>query len=114
LEETKEVVEGLRSLASQGTEGDLAISSHLRRVMREKDEGASRSWQAMRQQTWYVYRDLEHQRAQIAKLTRDSAKAASQAAAEAADAVRRSVHQSRSWRLTRPLRAFSRLIGKGE
>ncbi|MDP9158668.1 MAG: glycoside hydrolase family 99-like domain-containing protein [Acidobacteriota bacterium] len=131
LEETKEVVDGLRSMALEERQADPKIAAHFRRLMRAKDEGAARSLQAMRQQNMYLYREIEHQRAQIklsqAAATEQSAEEAhitqlaqaaatqqsiEQAAQQAADEVRQSVYRSRSWRVTKPLRAVARLLNR--
>jgi hypothetical protein len=123
LEETKEVVQALRSTVElEETEGDSKIAAYYRRLMREKDEGASRSLQAMRQQNMYLYRELLHQRAQINQLTQStmqqaaelaSHRAAEHAARSAAQAAQDALHhvsRSRSWRMTKPLRAVTNLL----
>jgi hypothetical protein len=120
LEETRAAVEELSKIENNG--GDGKVAAYLSRIMREKDEGASRSLQAMRQQNMYVYREVEHQREQLAILKQQAAKqeleqaenrAAIRAAEEAlrsAEDILQGVLRSKSWRATLPLRALSRLL----
>lgn len=121
LEETKETVDELSSIAaSKNCETELT-ATYLFRLMREKDEGAARALQAVRQQAMYLYRELETQRAQVGHLKQVAAEEAAryaghQAAAEAAvqanEGFRQSVYGSKSWRLTKPLRALTDLLKK--
>lgn len=121
LEQTREVVDAMRSLALAQPETDPGIGMYLERLMRAKDEGATRSLQGVRQQNMYLYRELEHQRAQIVRLESAAAKhsadlaaqrAAELAARQAMEDLHRSVHQSKSWRLTKPLRVVARLLNR--
>ncbi len=109
LEETKEVVDELGSMALVESKADPEMGVYFQRLMRAKDEGATRSLQGMRQQTMYLYRDLEHQRAQIVKLTKGGIDQSAELAA--VEEVRQSFLRSKSWRLTKPLRAVARLFG---
>src|SRR3954471_14878987 len=72
LEETRAAVEELSNIENNG--GDGKVAAYLFRLMREKDEGASRSLQAMRQQNMYVYREVEYQREQLTILKQQAAK----------------------------------------
>lgn len=130
LEETKEAVQQFRKVAAlKQNESDSALIAHLCRVMRQKDLGAARSLQAMRQQTMHLYRELENQRARVLDLTQAAAcqaaqiaarevavqaaqDAAEQAATRAAEDVLQGVYRSKSWRLTKPLRAVANIVKK--
>lgn len=79
---TKEAVGDLRGMFAN-TCTDSRTATYLRRMMHVKDEGAARSLQAMRQQNMYLYRDLEHQRAQLLQLTQNSELAGELAAKQA-------------------------------
>ena len=99
----------LGSMALVESKADPEMGMYFQRLMRAKDEGATRSLQGMRQQTMYLYRDLEHQRAQIVKLTKGGIDQSAELAA--VEEVRQSFLRSKSWRLTKPLRAVARLFG---
>ena len=100
LEETKEVVDELGSIAQHDPQSGI----YFQRLMRAKEEGATRSLQAMRQQNMYLHREIEHQRAQISKLTNDGV------GSTAMEDLRQSFIRSKSWRVTKPLRAVARLF----
>jgi ADP-heptose:LPS heptosyltransferase len=119
LEETKEVVDELSSMALAQSKADPQVGMYFQRLMRAKEEGATRSLQGMRQQNMYLYQEIEHQRAQIMSLTstitQRSAEWADQRVAaldaqQATEDLRQSVQRSLSWRLTKPLRAVARLL----
>lgn len=140
LEETKEVVEELQSVvALEQGESHPEIGMYLHRLMRDKDEGAARSLQALRQQSLYLYREIERQRTQLTdcsktivekevqkdqeavlEAAREAAFRAGQEAAEEeairtarlAEEFRQSVYQSKSWRITAPLRTVARILKK--
>jgi ADP-heptose:LPS heptosyltransferase len=108
LEETKEVVDELGSIAVAQSKADPQMGMYFQRLMRAKDEGATRSLQGMRQQIMHLYRDMEHQRAQIVKLTKSSVHNSEEIAA--VEDLRQSFLRSKSWRFTKPLRAVARLF----
>jgi lipopolysaccharide biosynthesis protein len=91
LEETKEVVDeldGLVAFALDQSQADPKIAIHFRRLMREKEEGAARSLQAMRQQNIYLHRELHQTIADI----------------------HQNFYRTKSWRVTKPLRALARIL----
>jgi hypothetical protein len=92
LEETREVVDELRGILSMRSDADRRSAVLFRRLMRAKDEGATRSVQALRQQNMYLHGELARQRAD--NLTIDN------------------IVQSKSWTLTKPLRAVARMLKK--
>jgi hypothetical protein len=141
LEQTKAAVDEVRSLVSLGhCETAVAAEAFLRRVMHKKDEGAARSLQAVRQQNTYLYREIERQHEEIAVLKQTTAAAieaeashaalkqqataaaiqaeASRKEAEAsrkqAEEILQGVLQSKSWRITKPLRDVIRFLNRNE
>jgi ADP-heptose:LPS heptosyltransferase len=112
LEETKEVVDELRSMALALSDADPRIALYFQRLMRAKDEGATRSLQWMRQQNLYLFQEIEQLTKTAAQRSAEFAaqRAAELAAQQALEDLRQSVHQSKSWRVTKPLRAVARLL----
>ncbi len=97
LEETRDVTNELRSiLNSYEWNADPSAAAHLVQLMRVKEEGASRTLQAMRQELIYLRR--AHEQAQDA--------------ARRAEGTIEGIRRSKSWRLTEPLRIVQKLRRK--
>ena len=93
LEETKEVVDSLEPLiALDQNQADPKVALLYQRLMREKEEGAARSLQAMRQQNMHLHRELQRTVGEI----------------------HQAFYNTRSWRLTRPFRALARVLNKSD
>jgi hypothetical protein len=93
LEETKEVVDSLEPLiALDQNQADPKVAVLYQRLMREKEEGAARSLQAMRQQNMHLHRQLQRTIGEI----------------------HQAFYNTRSWRLTKPLRALARVLNKSD
>jgi ADP-heptose:LPS heptosyltransferase len=93
LEETKEVVDSLEPLiALDQNQADPKVAVLYQRLMREKEEGAARSLQAMRQQNMHLHRELERTIGEI----------------------HQAFYKTRSWRLTKPFRALARVLNKSD
>ncbi len=93
LQETKEVVDGLEPLiALDQNHADPKVAVLYQRLMREKEEGAARSLQAMRQQNIHLHREIQRTIGEIHE----------------------AFYKTRSWRMTKPLRALARALNKGD
>jgi hypothetical protein len=93
LRQTHDVINIARQAIRIGREADRsAVIADMLNVSQAKDIGAFRSLDAARRQTSYVWQELERQRAVIN------------------EQVRAEIYGSRSWRITKPLRYFARLL----
>jgi len=102
LEETRQAVADVRTLISQGLTGkSLLDQAKLYRALQYKEEGALRTFQALRQQNMYIYRDLGTLHSRIEERARAER-----------EAIYASVYASTSWRVTKPLRVLSRVIAR--
>jgi lipopolysaccharide biosynthesis protein len=107
LEQTSEAMRVVRQAIDLmgATPESVAVMAELLKVMQAKDEGAFRVMQVTRPQTTHVWRELENTRNEVMNL-RDSL-SQSMNAERLARAERDVVYASRSWRITRPLRAIA-------
>jgi hypothetical protein len=107
LEQTSEAMRIVRQAIDLmgATPESVAVMAELLKVMQAKDEGAFRVMQVTRPQTTHVWRELENTRNEVMNL-RDSL-SQSMNAERLARAERDVVYASRSWRITRPLRAIA-------
>jgi hypothetical protein len=107
LEQTSEAMRVVRQAIDLmgATPESVAVMAELLKVMQAKDEGAFRVMQVTRPHTAHVWRELENTRNEVMNL-RDSL-SQSMNAERLARAERDVVYASRSWRITRPLRAIA-------
>jgi hypothetical protein len=121
LEQTSEAMRIVRQAIDLmgATPESVAVMAELLKVVQAKDEGAFRVMQVTRPQTAHVWRELENTRNEVMNLQamlsnrtqevthlRDSL-SQSMNAERLARAERDVVYASRSWRITRPLRAIA-------
>jgi ADP-heptose:LPS heptosyltransferase len=112
LEETRDAIAGVRDVIALGeSHGDSAAIALLRRIEREKDEGAFRVMQATRMQSVFIQLELNRVRAELAALQKLQSIPVISAPPD--EEIRRAlerVHASASWRGTAPLRWAARRL----
>lgn len=83
LEDLKSATTEVQQVLELNCSGDSAHSlAYLFRLARQKDEGAARSLQALRQHNMYANREVEHQRREVARLEKEVANYSSKLAIE--------------------------------
>ena len=101
LEETKAAIDDVRDILALDPTGTASRAlATLRRVAREKDEGAFRVVQAAKIQTRHIFNELQQTRATLTKEL------------ESERTHRSALLKSISWRLTAPIRGLRKILAR--
>src|SRR5260370_33347089 len=113
LEQAREAIQIVRQAIDlmASTPDSVGVSAELLKVMQAKDEGAFRGMQVTRAETAFVWRELEKTRNEVVNLQNTLSRSMNTETLTRAE--RDAVFASRSWRVTKPLRAIAaRLRGQ--